>query len=208
MDNRKILIFSKFPEIRKVKSRLYPNLSYEEILSFYTKLLNKTIANSMSAGINTELWFDYDINKYKYIKSFNGLNVKKQCSGDIGKKMLFSIDLSIKEGNNPILIGCDCPLISQRDFLITLNYLKKKDIVIKPTFDGGFCLISARKTHKNLFKNIKWGTSQVFKNLVKNILNINFSYKILSPTIDIDHFADYIRIKNRMLYDLDLKNLF
>ena len=208
MDNRKILIFSKFPEIRKVKSRLYPNLSYEEILSFYNKLLDKTIANSMSAGINTELWFDYDINKYKYIKSFNGLNVKKQCSGDIGKKMLFSIDLSIKEGNNPILIGCDCPLISQRDFFITLDYLKKKDIVIKPTFDGGFCLISARKTHKNLFKNIKWGTSQVFKTLVKNILNINFSYKILSPTIDIDHFADYIRIKNRMLYDLDLKNLF
>ena len=208
MDNRKILIFSKFPEIRKVKSRLHPNLSYEEILSFYNKLLDKTIANSMSAGINTELWFDYDINKYKYINSFNGLKVKKQCSGDIGKKMLFSIDLSIKEGYNPILIGCDCPLISQRDFLITLNYLKKKDIVIKPTFDGGFCLISARKTHKNLFKNIKWGTSQVFKNLVKNILNINFSYKILSPTIDIDHFADYIRIKNRMLYDLDLKNLF
>ena len=165
MDNRKILIFSKFPEIRKVISRLHPNLSYEEILSFYNKLLDKTIANSMSAGINTELWFDYDINKYKYINSFNGLKVKKQCSGDIGKKMLFSIDLSIKEGYNPILIGCDCPLISQRDFLITLNYLKKKDIVIKPTFDGGFCLISARKTHKNLFKNIKWGTSQVFKNL-------------------------------------------
>lgn len=208
MDNSKILIFSKFPEIGKVKSRLYPNLSNEEILNFYKKLLDRTITNSMSTGINTELWFDYDINKYKYINSFNGINVKKQCSGNIGKKMLFSIDRSIKEGYNPILIGCDCPLISQRDFLITQDYLKKKNIVIKPTFDGGFCLISAKKIHKNLFKNIKWGTSQVFKTLVKNILNINFSYKILSPTLDIDHFADYIRIKNRMLYDLDLKNLF
>ena len=57
--------------------------------------------------------------------------------------MLFSINLSIKDGYNPILIGCDCPLISQKDFL----YLKflKKDIVIKPTYDGGFCLISLRK---------------------------------------------------------------
>ena len=62
--------------------------------------------------------------------------------------------------------------------------------------------------HTDLFKNIEWGTSQVFKVLVKNILNINFSYKILSPTIDIDHFHDYIRIKKRVLYDSDLKNLF
>ena len=70
MERSKILIFSKFPEIRKVKSRLYPNLSYEEILSFYKKLLNKTITNSTLANINTELWFDYDINKYKSIDSF------------------------------------------------------------------------------------------------------------------------------------------
>ena len=62
--------------------------------------------------------------------------------------------------------------------------------------------------HTDLFKNIEWGTSKVFKVLVKNILNINFSYKILSPTIDIDHFNDYIRIKKRALYDSDLKNLF
>ena len=89
-----------------------------------------------------------------------------------------------------------------------LKFLKKKDIVIKPTYDGGFCLISLRKVHADLFKNIEWGTSQVFKALVKNILNINFSYKILSPTIDIDHFHDYIRIKKRVLYDSDLKNLF
>ena len=122
--------------------------------------------------------------------------------------MLFSINLSIKDGYNPILTGCDCPLISQKDFLFTLNFLKKKDIVIKPTYDGGFCLISLRKVHADLFKNIEWGTSQVFKALVKNILNINFSYKILSPTIDIDHFHDYIRIKKRVLYDSDLKSLF
>ena len=74
----------------------------------------------MSAGINSELWFDYDINRHKSIKCFNGLKVKKQCSGDIGEKMLFSIDLSIKEGFNPILIGCDCPLISQKTFLLLL----------------------------------------------------------------------------------------
>lgn len=208
MERGKILIFSKFPEIRKVKSRLHPHLSYEEILSFYKKLLDKTITNSTSANIKTELWFDYDIDKYKSIDNFNGLNVKKQCSGDLGKKMLFSINLSIKEGYNPILIGCDCPLISQKDFLFTLNFLKKKDIVIKPTYDGGFCLISLRKVHADLFKNIEWGTSQVFKALVKNILNINFSYKILSPTIDIDHFHDYLRIKKRVLYDSDLRSLF
>lgn len=208
MGKEKILIFSKFPEIKKVKSRLHPHLSHEKILSFYKKLLNKTITKSMLTNIKTELWFDYDIDKYKSIDSFNGLTVKKQCSGNIGKKMLFSINLSLKEGYNPILIGCDCPLISNVDFLVTLNFLKKKDIVIKPTFDGGFCLISAKKTHTDLFKNIKWGTSQVFKALVKNILKINFSYKVLTPTIDVDHFADYIRIRKRMLYDHDLKNLF
>ena len=100
------------------------------------------------------------------------------------------------------------PINFTKRLSFTLNYLKKKDIVIKPTYDGGFCLISLRKVHADLFKKIEWGTSQVFKALIKNILNINFSYKILSPTIDIDHFHDYIRIKRRVLYDSDLKSLF
>ena len=100
------------------------------------------------------------------------------------------------------------PINFRKRFSYTINFLKKKDIVIKPTFDGGFCLISLRKVHADLFKNIEWGTSKVFKVLVKNILNINFSYKILSPTIDIDNFHDYIRVKKRVLYDSALKSLF
>jgi len=55
MERSKILIFSKFPVIKKVKSRLHPHLSYEEILSFYKKLLDKTITNSTSDNIKTEL---------------------------------------------------------------------------------------------------------------------------------------------------------
>ena len=49
MNKEKILIFSKFPEIRKVKSRLHPHLSHDEILSFYKKLLYKTITNSIKS---------------------------------------------------------------------------------------------------------------------------------------------------------------
>ena len=62
----------------------------------------------------------------KSIDNFNGLNVKKQCSGDLGKKMLFSINLSIKDCYNPILIGCDCPLISQRLSFHHKFFLKKR----------------------------------------------------------------------------------
>ena len=81
----------------------------------------------------------------------------------------------------------------------TLKELQQNDLILGPSYDGGYWLIGLSEkilsSHINLpFINIKWGTQNVLQNTINNFSSTKFKYKFLDKKIDIDTIID---IENR-----------
>ena len=81
------------------------------------------------------------------------------------------------------------------DLLITLSKLKKNDLILGPSNDGGYWLIafSERLLSTDLylpFINIKWGREEVFHQTMNNLSSMNLKHDFLHRKIDIDTLKD------------------
>ncbi len=128
------------------------------------------------------------------IKNFN-----LQGKGCLGEKMrrqiLISKKFDLTKTRNIIFIGTDLPDFCHMDLLNTLSKLKKNDLIIGPSNDGGYWLIafSKRLLSTDLyfpFVNIKWSSEDVLKQTIENSNSMNLKFDFLHKKIDIDTIVD------------------
>ena len=128
------------------------------------------------------------------IKNFN-----LQGRGCLGEKMrrqiLINKKISLKKTKSIIFIGTDLPDFCHMDLLNTLSKLKKNDLILGPSNDGGYWLIafSEKLLSAELylpFIKIKWGTKDVFEQTIKNFSSMDLKYGFLQRKIDIDSIVD------------------
>ena len=126
-------------------------------------------------------------------------NFHLQGKGCLGEKMrrqiLINKKLSRTKARNIIFIGTDLPDFCHMDLLNTLTKLKKNDLILGPSNDGGYWLIafSERLLSTDLylpFINIKWGSQDVLKQTLNNFNSIKLKYDFLNKKIDIDTIMD------------------
>ena len=159
-----------------------------------TKIIDISIAISGLGEKNCRRW-----SKQLGIKRFN-----LQGKGCLGEKMKRQIIINKKfctqnKIKNIIFIGTDLPDLCHLDILNTIRELKKNDLILGPSNDGGYWLIGLSKKiisqHLNLpFINIKWSTENVLQNTIDNFSSTKLKYKFLEQKIDIDKIID---IENR-----------
>ena len=130
------------------------------------------------------------------IKHFN-----LQGRGCLGEKMrrqiLINKDLSFYK--KVIVIGTDLPDLCHMDLLNTISKLKKNDLILGPSNDGGYWLIafSEKLLSTNLylpFIGIKWSKENVLEKTINNFSSMVFKYEFINRKIDIDTLID---IENR-----------
>ena len=126
-------------------------------------------------------------------------NFNLQGKGCLGEKMrrqiLINKKLNLAGKRNIILIGTDLPDFCHMDLIYTLSKLKKNDLILGPSNDGGYWLIafSEKLLSTDLylpFINIKWSSKDVLKQTIKNFTSINLKYDFLQKKIDIDTVHD------------------
>ena len=132
----------------------------------------------------------------------NELGIKNfhlQGRGCLGEKMkrqiLINKKFNLKKTKPIIFIGTDLPDLCHMDLLNTLSKLKKNDLVLGPSNDGGYWLIafSERLLSNKLylpFIKIKWSKEEVLKQTINNFSSIELKYEFLQRKIDIDTIVD------------------
>ena len=128
------------------------------------------------------------------IKNFN-----LQGKGCLGEKMRRQILKNKKNGlrkkRTIIFIGTDLPDFCHMDLLNALTKLKKNDLILGPSNDGGYWLIafSERLLSTNLylpFINIKWSSQDVINQTLNNFSSMELKYDFIHKKIDIDSITD------------------
>tara|TARA_B100000212_G_scaffold323049_1_gene282804 strand:- start:751 stop:1362 length:612 start_codon:yes stop_codon:yes gene_type:complete len=197
---------TKWPRYGSCKTRLSKDIGKNNALRIQNQMLNHTFSVSnylkeqgiaeisiaiTGIGLNsTKRWCkELGINNFY----FQG----KGCLGERMKRQIFksqrnSINYQKK---NIIFIGTDLPNLSHMDVVNTISKLKKKDVIIGPSNDGGYWLIafSQRFISRNNylpFINIKWSSDDVLKRTIDNLSQQKIKIDFLNTKIDIDTVHD------------------
>jgi len=188
------LIFTKNPELGKTKTRLIPALGIKGAYDVHIKLLKHTLnLTNNTMEMNFQL-FHTSSNTNKVLKELvkkHNLEKKTQHGNNLGERMFNAFNLSLKTYSHCIIIGTDCPELTQHYLLQAKHHLRNGyDAVIGPAYDGGYVLIGLNVPDKLIFKNINWGENTVFKDTITAFEKLNLKYKKLTMLHDIDTKED------------------
>lgn len=191
-----LIVFLKYPEEGKVKTRLAKNVGSRKAAHIYKELVEKTLTQ-------TKLLSNKEINiVIAYCPKEKEQEIKEwisypyiyhpQDGKDLGEKLSNSVNWGFQEGaNKVVIIGTDCPGITPDIIEEAFQELSYCDIVLGPAVDGGYYLIGLSKKLTFLFEGINWSTPQVLKETIKKIHDAGFSYKLLRKMYDIDLAENY-----------------
>lgn len=184
-----LIIFVRSPKLGKVKTRLAKEVGDKEALSIYIRLLRHT--REVAEGVNATRHLFYSDEVIEDEWSTDYFQKVLQAKGDLGDKMHHAMGTALETSSKAIIIGSDCAQLSSSLIESAYEALDQNDVVIGPTFDGGYYLLGVKKVHKELFEDMTWSVESVFDETVRRIELKGLSYSILDKLSDIDYKEDW-----------------
>lgn len=203
MKTNALLIFTRNPELGKVKTRLAKTIGDENALKVYKDLLLHTMKVTQNLDCNKFVFYDKKIENDDLWTDI--LYEKRIQSGaDLGTRMQNAFQHIFELGyKNCIIVGSD--LLDLHDYHINeaFSKLQFNDAVIGPAEDGGYYLLGLKKVMPFLFKNKNWGSSTVLSDTLKDLENYEIEFtEILN---DIDTFEDLEKSSYNKIVKMHLK---
>lgn len=192
-----LIIFTRNPELGKVKTRLAKTIGDEKTLEVYKHLLLHTMNETKLLACDKFVFYDTSItNNDIWPETF--YQKKIQSGEDLGEKMHKAFELLFSLGyKNCLIVGSDLFDLKKEIIDVAFQKLQEYDVVIGPAEDGGYYLLGFKKLNSALFKNKAWGTSSVLADTLKD-LNSQSVY-FLETLNDIDTFEDLKRSNYEIL---------
>ena len=190
MMKKAIIIFVRNPELGKVKTRLAKELGEEKTLEVYNGLLQHTHDVATKVDCNKFVYYADSINENDLWE--NDLFQKRLQAGEIlgDRMMLAFMELFQLEYSKLLIIGSDCPELT--NFIIddAFEMLDINDVVVGPSLDGGYYLLGLKKLIPELFANKQWSTHTVLADTIKDMVRLQKTCFFLPELSDIDTLDD------------------
>ena len=195
-----VILFTRYPQAGKCKSRLIPDLGAEGALSVFNQLAShilKRLDAFMAATTDTDFSIFYTGGSREQMQKWlnHEYSCKQQQGEDLGQRMAAALVWGLNIKQDTLLIGSDCPDIDAALLNEGFQALKSNDIVIGPAHDGGYYLIGAGANLdpllcSRLFDKIPWGSSTVFSDTIALTKTLGLRPHILKKLHDIDTKED------------------
>ncbi len=190
-----LIIFTRYPEPGKTKTRLIPALGAVGAANLQKQMTEHTLSQVRLLRNITTLTAEvrFTGGNSQLMSNWLGVDWIYQCQGigDLGERMMRSLTDAFTWGAEPvIIIGTDCPGINAQILATAFEQLHHCDLILGSAVDGGYYLIGLRQLIPELFVNIEWGTTQVFSQTIDIAHKLNLSPIYLLPLSDIDRPED------------------
>jgi rSAM/selenodomain-associated transferase 1 len=193
MTPTRIVIFAKAPVPGKVKTRLIPALGESGAARLAHRMLLATVAEAEAACLAIpELCatpHPDDLEWHPFLPRAK-LTFSGQGDGDLGDRLARAAARVIREGENILLIGTDCPGLDRRKLREAAAALAANDAIVHPTLDGGYALLGLRRFDALLFENIAWSGPQVAVDTISRIEALGWSVSVRETLRDLDEPED------------------
>lgn len=198
-----LLIFTRNPELGKVKTRLAKTVGDETALEIYKFLLQKTRDVSLKVTSDKAVYYSVKIRTNDIWD--NEIYQKHQQNGeDLGIRMKNAFKDGFNSGYKKVMIiGSDLYNLSSENIENAFKNLNDNDFVIGPALDGGYYLLGMNSLQENIFENKDWGTETVRKDTLEDLKDKKV--KLLELKNDIDIYEDILDIPEIMIKFINSK---
>lgn len=190
MDNNLLMIFIKNPVEGKVKTRLAAAIGSANALLVYKKLLVHTREVAANISCDHQVWYSSMVDRTDSWSS-EQFDKKRQRGSDLGERMSNAFRMAFENGyKKVVIIGSDCAGLTPGHIERAFHDLETHDAVIGPSEDGGYYLLGTSEFRPDIFSDVKWSTSTVFKSTEQHFRRLGLSYSTLEVLNDIDTIED------------------
>ena len=198
--SERLIIFTRFPQPGKTKTRLIPILGKQGAADLQRQMTEHIISTvgvaSKRAGLTVGVC--YEGGNAGSMREWLGPQFiyRPQGSGNLGQR----INKAFKEAFEAeieavVIVGSDIPEISADIIQRAFRALRNNDLVLGPAHDGGYYLIgvqraAAFRANPLLFRRIKWGSDEVLAQTLDTAGALGLSFVLLEFLADIDRPED------------------
>lgn len=199
-----LIVFGRYPRVGMTKTRLIPALGPVGAAALQKRLTEKTIAiaREVTTRIGARLVFCHDGGNEKQLRQWLGgrpIRYVAQAAGDLGRRMHLALKSAFDGGaRRVVLVGTDIPGLTTGILKQAFNALQKKDIVVGPSTDGGYCLVGMKRL-ENIFAGITWSQGDVLEKTLALARDKGMTSHLLEPLNDLDTPDDLVREKGANL---------
>jgi hypothetical protein len=198
LDPCHLIVFAKAPIPGQVKTRLIPSLGPLGAAKLYERLMLHTLAIAVNSKIGpVDLWCSPSTEHPFFIHCAEEFHVELflQPAGDLGHQMAYAFQRTLKATPCALLIGTDCPSLTQEDLREALSRLQQGyNAVISPTEDGGYALMGLHHLSPVFFEGISWGTEVVLDQTRQRLHDLGWRWYELPKRWDVDRPEDVERL--------------
>ena len=191
-----LVIMAKAPRPGTVKTRLTPNLSPTDVISFYCCLLDDTLTLARSLG-DVEVAImcpESDVSELTQLAGENA-NVVAQKGEGLAAGLTSVFAHFARDGHRrTIAFNSDSPHLPRSVLEDAFETLISHDVVVGPTHDGGYYLVGAKPGHPTLFAHDGMGTTSALERLLSRARALELTVGFADPFWDIDVADDLDRL--------------
>ncbi|WP_339341167.1 TIGR04282 family arsenosugar biosynthesis glycosyltransferase [uncultured Polaribacter sp.] len=188
MPKNLLLVFTRNPELGKVKTRLAKTVGNATALKIYIFLLERTRDISVKVSADKAVYYSVKVREND-IWDASIFQKHQQVGEDLGIRMLHAFKNGFKAGYEKVMIiGSDLYDITAETIENAFIALENNEVVIGPAEDGGYYLLGMNSLEEKVFKNKDWGTETVRKDTLEDLKDKKVF--LLGELNDVDVFED------------------
>ncbi len=197
-----LMVFARFPEPGRTKTRLIPRLGPEKAALAYRRIAEETARQA--ARLDRP-----DLERVAWIEPPSRVTdasvwlgpsfaFRPQPEGDLGARLAAAFASAFDSGAaRAVAIGTDCPGLGAVRLGRAFDALATHDGVIGPTQDGGYYLIGLARSIPAAFEKIPWSTAEVGRITNDRLLEAAASVCVLDTLRDLDTPEDLDALASR-----------
>jgi rSAM/selenodomain-associated transferase 2/rSAM/selenodomain-associated transferase 1 len=197
MTNGKLIVFTRYPESGRTKTRLVSTLGAQGAADLHRQMAERAVrtARAAMAGKNVDVEICFTGGDEQKMREWLGADLRYslQVGHDLGQRMANAFQLGFHEGyRRVVLIGTDCPELTGNILDKAFALLEQRDVVIGPAHDGGYYLIGMARACLRAFTAIPWGTAKVLQATLDALRDAGTSWALVDRLVDVDTAEDLV----------------
>ncbi len=194
-----LVIFSRFPRLGRVKTRLEPVLGKRGCLELHRALLLDTVERTRFLCRRHYLYLGDSTarERARFAEAWRlpaDLILRGQTGSDLGERLWEACrQVAAESKEKPVVfLGADSPTVPREYIRQALAQLARRPVVLGPAEDGGYYLIGLSHPRPELFSNLDWGTGKVLAETLQRLQPEQ--YALLPTWFDVDDGDDLARL--------------
>jgi len=189
-----VVVFAKAPMEGEVKTRLCPPLTPDEAASLHGSLVMDLLEKCQAVKGCDRILAASPTSQHPFFKAMEArfkVKLWEQTGETLGARMAKTFQEGLVSAYQAlVIVGTDIPELAPRMVTQAITALRDHDVVLGPTFDGGYYLVGLRKYVPEIFLDIPWSTDQVCELTEQHIQRLGLSMARLPTLRDIDTIED------------------